>query len=344
MDDLKPAAGDSINLALQGGGAHGAFTWGVLDRLLEDPTLAFDGISGTSAGALNACVMAAGWAEGGRDGARAALERFWRGVSEFSSRWTPAFAGGTPFAQIQQAMAHWWLEGVARTLSPYQLNPLGVNPLRPLIEELIDFDAVRRCNDFKLFVCATNVLSGRARIFANHELSIDALLASACLPQLFQAVEIDGEHYWDGGYRGNPALYPLIYHTAPNDILLVLLNPLKREKLPRNASDIADRVNEITFNAPLLAELRAIDFVARLLDQGLLSKEAARRYRRIHIHAVGADGFLDDLKLDSKLAPEWGFLENLRDRGRAAADAWLARHRGDIGHRTTVDLRGDFLD
>lgn len=343
MAEAAPREAKSINLALQGGGAHGAFTWGVLDRLLEEEWLSFDGICGTSAGAMNACVLAAGLVDGGREGARAKLEDFWRQVSRFGTRLPRDPWSGTPFATIQRALAHWWIEGVARTVSPYQFNPLDVNPLRALIAESIDFERVRRCTEVKLFVCATNVRSGKVRIFETHELGVDQVMASACLPNLFQAVEIDGEFYWDGGYRGNPALFPLFHRTRPNDVLLVLLNPIARDRVPRTPVEIADRINEISFNAPLLAELRAIDFVARLLDQGMLVPEAARHYRRILVHAIAADAPLAGLGASSKLSPDWRFLTRLRDRGREAASEWLERAAPHLGQRSTVDLRRDFL-
>lgn len=333
-----------INLALQGGGAHGAFTWGVLDRLLEEEWLSFDGICGTSAGAMNACVLAAGLVEGGREGAREKLRDFWRRISRFGPRRLADLVPGTPFRAVQRALAHWWIDGVARTVSPYQFNPLDVNPLRGILAETIDFAKVRACAVAKLFVCATNVRSGKVRIFETAELDVDHVLASACLPNLFRAVEIDGEYYWDGGYRGNPALFPLFHRTRPNDVLLVLLNPIARARVPRTPVEIADRINEITFNAPLLAELRAIEFVGRLLDGGMLVPEAARHYRRILVHAIAADAHLAEFGSASKLAPDWRFLVELRDRGRAAAEEWLARAAPHLGERSTVDLRRDFLD
>jgi NTE family protein len=334
----------AINLALQGGGAHGAFTWGVLDRLLEEEWLSFDGICGTSAGAMNACVLAAGLVQGGRDGAREKLEDFWRRISRLGPRRLADLVPGTPFRAVQRALAHWWIDGVARTMSPYQFNPLDVNPLRGILAETIDFELVRACTEAKLFVCATNVRSGKVRIFETAEIDVDHVLASACLPNLFRAVEIDGEHYWDGGYRGNPALFPLFHRTRPNDVLLVLLNPIARDRVPRTPVEIADRINEITFNAPLLAELRAIEFVGRLLDRELLVPEAARQYRKILVHAIGADAHLSEFGSASKLAPEWRFLVELRDRGREAASEWLERAAPHLGQRSTVDLKADFLD
>lgn len=344
MGPRAARASKAINLALQGGGAHGAFAWGVLDRLLEEEWLSFDGICGTSAGAMNACVLAAGLVEGGREGAREKLEAFWRRISAFGTRLLPDPWPGTPLGEVQRALAHWWIEGVVRSVSPYQFNPLDVNPLRVLIEETIDFERVRRCTDVQLFVCATNVRSGKVRIFETAELGPDQVMASACLPHLFRAVEIDGEHYWDGGYRGNPALFPLFQRTRPNDLLLVLLNPIARDRVPRTPVEIADRINEISFNAPLLAELRAIEFVGRLLDQGLLVPEAARHYRRILVHAIAADAHLAGLGVSSKLSPEWRFLIRLRDRGREAASEWLDRAAPHLGQRSTVDLRRDFLE
>ncbi len=337
-----PRAEKTVSLALQGGGAHGAFTWGVLDAILEDGRLAIEAISGASAGAMNAVVMAEGFMEGGIEGARAQLEAFWRRIAvgadltpaqqalfgALLSAWSPGRLPALPWGG--------WLSQVA---SPYDLNPLNINPLRDAVADLIDFERVRACRRLKLFVCATNVFTGRARIFENAELTADHLMASACLPTLFQAVEIDGEPYWDGGYMGNPALHPLIYGAGSLDVVLVQINPVERREVPRSAAEIHARLNEITFNGGLLGELRAIAFVTRLLDEGALSPDA---YKRLRLHRIDGAGVLDDITAASKLNPRWSFLQDLRDRGRAAAQGWLAAHYDAIGQRGTLDLKAAY--
>jgi len=260
-----PRAQKTVSLALQGGGAHGAFTWGVLDALLEDGRLAVEAITGASAGAMNAVVMVEGWLGGGIDGARSQLETFWRRASLDGSL-SPAQR-----ALLGLMLGFWskaWTNVIAPRFSPYRTNPLNINPLRDAIEALIDFDRVRACNDVALFVSATNVWTGKVAIFKTPELTADHLMASACLPTVFQAVEIDGVPYWDGGYMGNPALFPLFDETMTDDILLVQINPLERRQTPRTVSEINNRLNEITFNSTLLRELRAVAFVQRLLEEG----------------------------------------------------------------------------
>jgi NTE family protein len=273
-----------ISLALQGGGAHGAFTWGVLDRLVDEPGLTIKAITATSAGATNAVAFAAGLAQGGADGARQSLERYWRTVSQkgtpFSAfSWPSLPFNALPFGPFQAAMAF------TSIASPYEFNPFDINPLRDALDETIDFDAVQAA-PVDLFLSATNVETGRVKVFQEHEITRDAVLASACLPQTFRAVEIDGQAYWDGGYMGNPSLFPLIYAKAPRDVLLVLLNPISRQGVPRRVPQIMDRLNEISFNASLIGELRAIAFVQKLLDDGMMVDTAANKYRRLTIHAL----------------------------------------------------------
>ena len=257
-----------INIALQGGGAHGAFTWGVLDRLLEDGRLLIDGISGTSAGAMNAAVLAYGLARGGPPAARAALDEFWRRTSAASAyspmqpSWFDRWIGN---GGMEWSPAYFVFDTLTRFFSPYQLNPMNTNPLRDGLNAVVDFDVLRRAQDVKLFLCATNVRSGRISVFETHEIGPEAVLASACLPFLFQAVEIDGEHYWDGGYMGNPVLFPLFYQTDTRDVVVVMVNQIRRDKLPRTPVEIADRVNEISFNSSLMREMRAVEFVSRML-------------------------------------------------------------------------------
>lgn len=332
-----------IDLALQGGGSHGAFTWGVLDRLLEDESIEFSAVSGTSAGALNAGVLATGYARGGREGARKALADFWGDVSHDGSVFSPfsrnanaAVANGFEFDKLP---GYQWISSYFRSFSPYEFNPLNLNPLRDVAKRHID-EAALRSAAIPLFITATSVETGQARVFAGQELSIDALLASACLPVIFQAVEIDGQAYWDGGYAGNPALYPLIYQTEALDILLVRINPLRREGTPTRSVDILDRVAEITFNASLIAEMRAIAFVSRLVREGRLD---AKIYKDLRLHMVADDAGLAPLGASSKFNTEREFLEGLFELGRVAASTWLKKHGDDIGVRSSFDVEKTFL-
>ncbi len=336
-----------IDLALQGGGSHGAFTWGVLDRLLDDTGIEFSAVSGTSAGALNAAVLATGLAEGGRPGAQAALRAFWLDVAAQQSpfhggcfgRWPGLPLPGLDSFNLDQNPLYRWSQQWLRWASPYQFNALGANPLRAVVERHVRPQALAS-GPVDVFVTATAVQTGQARVFDCRDLSIDALLASACLPQVFKAVQIDGEPYWDGGYSGNPALWPLIYRSDVLDILLVKINPLLRPGTPDTPDEIADRVNEITFNASLVGELRAIDFVGRLLDEGRLD---AGSYKRLRLHMVADDEGLAPLRASSKLNTERSFLEALHALGRQAADRWLLAHRADLGQRSSLDLRQHFL-
>jgi NTE family protein len=328
-----PRAQKAVSLALQGGGAHGAFTWGVLDALLEDGRLGVEAITGASAGAMNAVVLVEGWLQGGIDGARSALETFWRRVSLDGSL-SPAQRG-----LLRLLLGFWGNQAVtdviAHGLSPYQTNPLNINPLRDAIDALIDFDRVRACTDLEIFLSATNVWTGQVAIFTREELTADHLMASACLPTVFQAVEIDGVPYWDGGYMGNPALFPLFYETTTDDILLVQINPLERRQTPRTAGEIRNRLNEISFNSNLLRELRAVAFVKRLIEEGKLSPD---EYKNVHLHRIDGSGVLDDYEAASKRNAEWDFLVELRDAGRRTARSWLAAHYGAIGRRGTLEL------
>jgi NTE family protein len=313
-----------LNLALQGGSAHGAFTWGVLDRLLEEPRIEVEGVSATSAGAMNAAVMAHGLTTGGRKGAREALEEFWDGVARVSA----------PFAALHL------FEIVSRFLSPYQLNPFNYNPLRRLIGQIIDFERLRQGSAIKLFLSATNVHTGKIKVFTDKEITSDCVLASACLPFLYQAVEIAGEHYWDGGYMGNPALFPLIYSCQSRDILIVHVNPIERRDTPTSAREILNRVNEIGFNSSLMREMRAVAFVTKLIDDGKLSQRDAKR---VLIHSVSADDVMRGLGAASKLNADGGFLRHLRALGRERAQAWIDHHFDDLGARSTVDIRAAYL-
>ena len=335
-----------LNLALQGGGAHGAFTWGVLDRLLEDERVGIEGISGTSAGAMNAAVLAQGFVRGGKEGARKALDHFWRHIASYSS------FGPIRRSALDRVFGNWnldqsptrlWLDTIVRLLSPYQLNPLDLNPVRDILAAEVDIAAVRACEQLKLFVCATNVRSGKIRIFERTELTIDALLASACLPQLFRAVEIDGDPYWDGGYMGNPAIFPLIYACVSPDVAIVQINPLAREGVPSTSTEILDRLNEITFNSSLMREIRAIAFVNRLLEEEWLTPHAASRLKAIHVHMIAGGDEMTRLGVASKFNAEIEFILHLKSIGRQCAAAWLDASVDDIGVRSTVDLDKVFL-
>lgn len=340
---LAPPEKRSLDLALQGGGSHGAFTWGVLDRLLEDEQIVFNGISGTSAGALNAAVMVSGFQRGGREGARAALTEFWHDVSHSGSIFSPFSASqskAVPDAfKLDNLPGYQWVSSFFRSFSPYEFNPLNLNPLRDVLRRHVD-EAALRCGAPNLFVTATSVTTGQARVFTGKELSIDALLASACLPFLFQAVTIDGEPYWDGGYTGNPAIYPLIYNTEALDILLVRINPLLREGTPTRSEEIMDRLSEITFNASLMSEMRAIAFVSRLMREGKLDPG---KYKDLRLHMVADDDGLAPLGANTKFDTDRAFLESLFDMGRSATNHWLSRHKNDIGVRTTIDVESEFL-
>ncbi|MDT9001844.1 patatin-like phospholipase family protein [Paucibacter sp. APW11] len=339
---LKP-----LNLALQGGGAHGAYTWGVLDALLADGRLTLEALSATSAGSLNAVALADGWRRGGVDGARESLQRLWQAIAEagrfnlLRPPWLDVFMHGMQQAvPLEWSPPYLWMSGLMQMMSPYQLNPLNINPLREVLEQQIDFEALRASPALKLFVSATNVETGKIKVFERQQLSVDVVLASACLPTLFQAVEIDGEHFWDGGYMGNPAIFPLIYECDSADVLIVHVNPVLRRGVPRTAAEIANRVNEISFNSSLMREMRAIAFVTSLIDRGKLSPDDARRMR---IHSIRSDALMAAQGVASKMDTAWPYLCELRDAGRRQALAWLGEHFDQIGIDSTVDIRGEFL-
>jgi len=333
-----------INLALQGGGAHGAFAWGVLDRLLEDGRLAFEGVSATSAGAMNAAVLAHGLLHGGPEGARAALAGFWRAIADSAALYSPfrqlpwmkAFGGHT----LDNSPLYWMTDMMLRVFSPYQFNPANFNPLRQVLEAHVDFAALRRASPIQLYLCATNVETGKVRIFDRESISADAVLASACLPFLFQAVEIDGQHYWDGGYVGNPAIYPLIYNCASQDVVIVHINPIVRKGVPTTAAEILNRINEVSFNSSLMREMRAIAFVTHLIQR---EKVAPGEMKEMHIHSIRSDETMSELGVSSKLNADWDFLCFLRDRGREEAELWLTGSYDDVGERSSVDIREEFL-
>ena len=301
-----------INLALQGGGAHGAFTWGVLDRLLESERIAISAISGTSAGAMNAVVLADGLMAGGKTGAREALRRFWKAVhraAAFSPMQRSPMDAMTGNWNLDTSPGYLFFDILSRAASPYQFNPLNLNPLRDLLMGQVDFERVRSCDRLKLFISATSVRNGQVKVFERSRLTADAVMASACLPQIFQAVTVDGEDYWDGGYAGNPVLYPFAYHSDSQDIVIVQINPLSCQETPRTAREILNRVNEITFNASMLNELRAIDFVDRMLEEGQLDPE---RYHKMRIHIISDEKGFRALNASSKMNTEWAFYASAR--------------------------------
>jgi NTE family protein len=325
-----------IDLALQGGGSHGAFTWGVLDRLLEAPQLQIAAISGTSAGAMNAAVLADGWTEGGAEGARIALDKYWQRVSH------AAVFSPLQRSPLDRLMGRWSLDTspayiamdlMSRLLSPYDVNPMALNPLRRILAESIDFERLA-CSPIKLFITATRVRTGRGRIFRNGEITPDVLLASACLPTMFRGVEIDGESYWDGGYAGNPTITPLVRESEAHDTILVQINPTERPESPRSAAEILNRLNEISFNSPLAKELRMIALLRQVADPG--TGEGAR-WAKMRTHRIKSD-MLAQFGASSKLNAEWEFLMMLRTEGRRAASEFLETNADDLGKRSTADL------
>jgi NTE family protein len=332
-----------LNLALQGGGAHGAFTWGVLDRLLEEEDIEIVGISGTSAGAMNAAVMIEGYVENGRQGAKDQLTKFWEEISGVSR-----FAGSqmhSPFGHMGQAFQvdysamYSMFDVLTRMFSPYETNPLNIHPMRGVLENIIDFERLKDSH-IQLFVTATNVETGQARIFKCDEITVDVLLASACIPSLFQAVEIEGTPFWDGGYMGNPSIWPLFYKTQCNDILLVQINPIERPGTPKKSIDIINRLNEISFNSSLLAELRAINFVKDLIKQGKLKDN---EYRDVNMHMVNPPGDLHEMTASSKLNASWDFFTFLHKIGRERMEHWIKSHKSSIGKASTLDIAKTFL-
>ena len=334
-----------INLALQGGGAHGAFTWGVLDSLLADPRIAIEGISGASAGAINAVMLADGLARGGPQEARKRLADMWCAIST-NGDLSPLERAVTDrllsFVPYDGSPAQAWFDTLSRFWSPYDFNPLNINPLKDLIERFVDFDAMRSHRGFKLFVSATNVFTGRLRVFPRETITAEAVMASSCLPMVFQAVEIDGVPYWDGGYMGNPAIFPFFRTTDTEDVLIVSINPLERKMTPRTQTEIINRINEITFNSSLIAEYRAIDFVTRLIDQGRLPRgRGAGEYRRINVHRIALDSAFKELTADSKLNSDFTFFELLRNGGQRAGKEFMEQHFDDLGVRSTVDIAAE---
>lgn len=337
---FSPRNANRISLALQGGGAHGAFTWGVLDALLEDGRLSFDGVSGTSAGAMNAVVLADGLLKGGRDGAREALKTFWEAVAS-SAPFDLSVGADSETGSLAPGvkMLLYW----ARQFSPSQLNPFDVNPLRDILTAQVDFDRLRARSRLRLFIAATHANTGRLRLFRTRELSVPAVLASACLPSIHHAIEVDGEPYWDGAYSANPAVFPLMYDCDASDILLVLLSPLLHGETPHTSEDIRARQVDLAFNATFLREMRAFAHAREYASRSLLPLgRLERRLKRVNFHLIASEELMSQLAAETKLTTSLAFLEMLRDRGRAHAAEWLATHRGDIGRRSSVDIAGMF--
>ncbi|MCA0423559.1 MAG: patatin-like phospholipase family protein [Proteobacteria bacterium] len=329
-----------INLALQGGGAHGAFTWGVLDAILEDRRLEIEAISGASAGAMNAVALADGYASGGRTGAQRQLKEFWHKASldsGLAGMTRTAFDGLLAAWGFGKRPSEWLLDTMMQSASPYTFNPLNINPLRDILTEEIDFARLRTASPIRLYISATNVDNGKIRVFETQELTADHITASACLPLVFQTVVIDDIPYWDGGYMGNPALYPL-FSCKSSDILLVQINPVERKGIPRTLDAIQNRLNEITFNASLLREMRAIDFVTRLIEEGTLNNP---KYRRIFMHRIAMSDTVDE-SAASKMSAQWSYFQKLNKAGRKAGKAWIAANYDAIGGKSTMDLRQEF--
>ncbi|MBI1778217.1 MAG: patatin-like phospholipase family protein [Proteobacteria bacterium] len=335
-------SGKAINLALQGGGSHGAFAWGVIDRLLEHGEIDVEVIVGTSAGAMNAAVTAYGLAVGGREGARETLRAFWRKTSDAArlSPMQPTFLDKLQGRGSMDTSPGWlFMDAISKIFSPYQLNPFNLNPLRDTLLEVVDFDRLRHGN-VKLYICATNVLTGKIKVFEPSEMSIDAVMASACLPFMFQAVEVNGEHYWDGGYMGNPPLYPIIYNAVSRDILIVQLNPIKIPEVPTQATQILDRINTLSFNSSLMREMRAISFVTNLIEKGF---DDNGRLKRVHIHTIDAEDVVCRLGVSSKLNADWDFLSDLHELGRQRCEQFLTDHYDKIGKQSSTDIEAKFL-
>ena len=332
-----------VNLALQGGGAHGAFTWGVLDRLLGEARLEIEGISATSAGAVNAVVLAHGLTAGGREGAIEALKNFWQRIASlapWSALQASWFEQTTRIYGLDRFPAYFFFDLLHRMLTPYQLNPFNYNPLKSLLEEVVDFERLRRESAIKLFLCATNVRTGKIRVFSNEEIGATHVLASACLPLFSQAVEVDGDYFWDGGYMGNPALFPLIYGCQSHDIVVVHINPTERSEIPKTGMEIMNRMNEISFNSSLLREMRAIAFVTKLIDA---AKIDADDLKRVLMHAIEANDVMQTLGATSQLNADRAFLTRLHDIGHERADRWLHAHFDRLGVESTVDIDAKYL-
>ncbi len=333
-----------VGVALQGGGAHGAFTWGVLDRLLEDETIVADAMCGTSAGAVNAVTCAYGLHIGGPAKAKELLEELWKKIAVSGSFLFKPGLLDQAFGQgdLYNSAGYLWFNALTQFMSPYHFNPFNYNPLRDILNDLIDFEDLHKYNKKKLFICATNVKTNRAKIFSNKEITVDSVLASACLPFLFQAVEINGEYYWDGGYMGNPPIFPLITNTTLHDIVLIKINSINTNSVPTTARDIADRVNEISFNSSLINEMKLIHYRNELLRNGIL-KVDDKMNREIFVHTISGYDALSQLSYSSKMNTSWEFLVALKEKGREIASRWLETDFKEVGLKSTFDVEEHFF-
>lgn len=338
MKDVKKK---QLNLALQGGGAHGAYTWGILDRLLEVDKYEIVGVSATSAGSMNAIVLAQGLVSGGHHKARELLRSFWFSISEagknlgmlnrtFLDYWLEPY--------LKAPLSFYWFSHIMGVLSPYQFNPWNLHPIHDILSKQIDFEKINHQSKIKLFICATNVRNGKIEIFKQPNLSVESILASACLPKLFQAVEINNEYYWDGGYIGNPAIFPLIYETDVYDVLILNIVPIERDLVPYDVIGIDTRIREVSFNSSLMRELRAINFVTKLIDEDWIKEEYKAKLKRLHIHCIEADKDLLQFPYSSVYIPDWEFLSLLFELGRKAADKWIKEDDQHIGKQSTINF------
>lgn len=331
----------TINLALQGGGSHAALTWGILDKLLEDGRVKFDSIAATSVGAMNAVVLAHGLATGGNEGARTALYQLWKMISNAGQLYGPVKV--SPLEKLfgippESSMSFLFFDLMNKTFSPYQLNPFDFNPLKQILETIVDFDIVKKLPDLNLFISATNVKTGKIKVFDKKEISSDAIMAAACLPFMFQAVKIGDDYLWDGGYMGNPPLFPLIDHANSEDILIIHINPLYREEIPESATDILNRINEISFNASLMSEMRIIAFRDKLLREDWLKKEHKNHLKHLFIHAIHADIAAQPFPVASKLNSEWLYINQLFEEGRREGETWLKNNYSKLGKCSSIDI------
>jgi NTE family protein len=330
-----------INLGLQGGGSHGAFTWGVLDRLLEDERLTLEGIAASSAGSVNATILAHGLTVGGRDEAKATLRRFWKRLSDMTSHGIlqpSMFDRMSGKFGLAHSPGYLFMDALSYFTSPYLYNPLDYNPLRIVLDEIVDFERLRREPAVKLFLCATNVRTGKVKVFKADELSTNHVLASTCLPLLMRAVEIDGEAYWDGGFSGNPVIFPLVYECETRDVVMVHLTPAERPEIPFASHDIMNRMQEIGFNAALIREMRAVALINRRLEEGKMVEG-----KQMLIHVIEAEDIIREFPGSSRLNNGWDFLCHLFEVGRERAEQWLSANFDRLGVESTVNLEEKYF-
>jgi NTE family protein len=332
-----------VVVALQGGGSHGAFTWGVLDALLEKKDFFIEGISGTSAGAMNAVAATQGLLQNGNKGAQQMLQAYWEKIGE-KGRKSPL-----QFSPLDKAVKHFdmsnnpvfkMMQSIGGMFSPYQLNPKNVHPMRDVVEGLFDFKLLQEAQERKVFLCATHIATGKLKIFTGKELTSDAVLASACVPSLFQAIEVNGEFYWDGGFIGNPAIYPLLYNCDAVDVIVIQIRRVHDHVIPRTVHDINNRLGEITQNACLTREMRSIAYITKLIEDGVIPKG---RVKHLHMHLIRDDEFFGTLDRSSGFSADPDFLAYLRDAGRRCGEKWIKEHYNNIGVRTTANLGDDFV-